>query len=173
MANSELHAITRVANIKVDIGNSERDLDRLSKKFRELNKQVSIFSKLQGRDFGSFSKSSQYRMAKVTGLTRSELASMNKRELATRASDATAKSEEIKNKLLTTQGTLQKKINNLLVAESDVTSAIRKNREKIYKKGSRSDWDPKTRIRHRNIAENLEDFEKEIVKAHFLKMKYP
>ena len=131
MANSELHAITRVANIKVDIGNSERDLDRLSKKFRELNKLVSIFSKLQSRDFNSYSISSQHRIAKATGLTRSELASMNKRELAARASDATAKSEEIKNKLLTTQGTLQKKINNLLVAESDVTSAIRKNREKI------------------------------------------
>lgn len=131
MANSELHAITRVANIKVDIGNSERDLDRLSKKFRELNKLVSIFSKLQSRDFNSYSISSQHRIAKATGLTRSELASMNKRELATRASEATAKSEEIKNKLLTTQGTLQKKINNLLVAESDVTSAIRKNREKI------------------------------------------
>ena len=131
MANSELHAITRVANIKVDIGNSERELEKVSKKLREINKQISIFSKLQGRDFGSFSTSSQYRMAKVTGLTRSELASMNKRELATRASDATAKSEDIKNKLLTTQGTLQKKINNLLVAESDVTAAIRKNREKI------------------------------------------
>jgi hypothetical protein len=45
--------------------------------------------------------------------------------------------------------------------------------EKIYKKGSRSDWDPKTRIRHRNIAENLEDFEKEIVKAHFLRFIDP
>ena len=131
MANSELHAITRVANIKIDIGNSERDLDRLSKKLSKINKQASIFSKLQGRDFGSFSVSSQYRMAKDTGLTRAELASMTKPELAVRASAATAKSEDIKNKLLKTQGTLQKQINKLLVAESDVTSSIRKDREKI------------------------------------------
>lgn len=131
MANSELHSITRVANIKIDIGNSERDLDRLSKKLSEINKKASIFSKLQGRDFGSFSVSSQYRMANAVGLTRSELASMTKSELATRASAATAKSEDIKNKLLKTQGTLQKQINKLLVAESDVTSSIRKDREKI------------------------------------------
>jgi len=45
--------------------------------------------------------------------------------------------------------------------------------ERIYKKGTLSDWDPKTRIRHRNIAENLEDFEKEIVKAHFLRFVDP
>lgn len=133
MANSELHAITRVANIKVDIGNSERELDRLSKKFREINKLVSIFSKLQSRDFNSYSISSQHRIAKETGFTRAELASMNKSELAARASAATAKSEDIKNKLLKTQGTLQKQINNLLVAESDVTASIRKDREEITK----------------------------------------
>lgn len=131
MANSELHAITRVANIKIDIGNSERDLDRLSKKLSKINKQVSIFSKLQSRDFNSYSISSQHRIAKETGFTRSELASMNKRDLAKLVSEATAKSEDIKNKLLKTQGTLQKQINKLLVAESDTTLATRKNREKI------------------------------------------
>lgn len=131
MANSELHAITRVANIKIDIGNSERDLDRLSKKLSKINKQVSIFSKLQSRDFNSYSISSQRRIAKETGFTRADLASMNKGDLAKLVSEATAKSEDIKNKLLKTQGTLQKQINKLLVAESDTTLATRKNREKI------------------------------------------